>query len=64
MLVRGVGIRDIVPAALRGRGLTKVRAGGALANSHKCLGGHTPPLSQNRSLAAVLSFPCNSPFHL
>jgi len=37
-------------AALRGRGFTKAWAGGALANSHKSLGGNTPPLSQNCSL--------------
>jgi len=43
-------VADNVLAALRGRGLTKFRAGGALAKSHKGLGGHTPPLSQNRPL--------------
>jgi len=41
-----------VVAALRGRGLTKVRAGYTLENQHKSVCGHTPPLSQNRSLGA------------
>jgi len=44
-----------VVAALRGRGLTKVRAGYTLENQHKSSSGHTPPLSQNRSLYAVFS---------
>jgi len=42
-----------VVAALRGRGLTKAWAGGALTNSHKSSGGYTPPLSQNCSLGDV-----------
>jgi hypothetical protein len=40
-------------AAWRGRGYTNVRAGDTLPNLHKCFCGHTPPLSPNRSLAAV-----------
>ena len=33
-----------VPAALRGRGLTKAWVDDTLANLHKCSDGHTPPL--------------------
>jgi hypothetical protein len=42
-------------AALRGWRLTKVRAGGELENTRKFSGGHTPPITQNRSLWAVLA---------
>jgi len=35
-----------------GGGLTKVRAGYTLENQYKSSSGHTPPLSQNRSLGA------------
>ena len=44
-----------------GGGLTKGRAGYTLDNQHKSSGGHTPPLSQNRSLHAGIS---NEPYLL